>query len=309
MKRFKIFLVLFSIFASVSILFLAFAPVYAEENTESEAGEVVNENYPCKIVESISDGGDVLFDITEGNVGDTVTAYVKPDLLFSVTSVVINGNQVQLDDDGKYQFQLIDGENVVSIEFNIDNEKLEEISAIINGVKEKGIKSLFTIENLLNLLSWFLSIFMSSGFLITLIKNKKIESKTTDKLSELYSNLTKKELGLIINKFLDGTVSKILDTQTLKIDKIDECIKALARCMILSQENSPEARLAIITELTNLNDDNEVLSARIRNIVKEEQAAQEQAIIERDRALEELKKSTEEIVVISNEDGDNYGQI
>ena len=299
--------VFFSILFASLTLVLTGGFVFAEG--EDSTGDVVDKiDYPCKVVVSSNDGGDVLTDVEEGNVGDIVTVYIKSDFLFSVSSIQINGTPVKIDSDGKYQFELIEGDNIVSVEFKINNEKLTEIANLINGVRENGFQSLFTVSNLLNLISWVISTILGSGFFITLIRSRKLKAKTVDELTELFTALIQSENSKAIKDFLEKLIAPVLDNMTLKIDGINDCIKVFCRCFVLAQDDTPENRLAIISELTNLSNNDEALTAQIRAIVKEEQKAQEEKIVARDKAIEELKKNNQNLVK-KEENSDNYGQL
>jgi len=297
----------------IGLSFFLVNKVYASDETsgteeQAQETEASQDIYPCKVVTSLGKGGDVMFDIEEGNVGDIVTAYVKADFLFNVTSIQINGVSIELNSDGKYQFALIEGENVFSAEFKINNEKLTEIAELINGVQEEGFASLFTVSNLLNAVSWLISLLLSSGFFITLIKNKKIKTKTIDEIVEIVKETLGVENAKILREFLGNIIGPALDTITLKVDSTNDCMKVFCRCFVLAQDDTPENRLAIINELTKLNDNDENLTNQIRAIVKEEQKAQEEKIIARDKAIEELKKNNAELVK-KDEVDDGYGQL
>lgn len=301
-KKIMLFGILFSSLMCLPMI------AHAEEITPTDPDVVEEVTYNAKIISSLSNGGDVLFDIEEGNAGDIVTAYLKPDVFFSVTSVSVNGNQFPINKDGKYQFQLVEGDNIFSATFEIDNEKLEEIAAIVNGVKKEGFESLFTVSNLLNFISWIISVLLGSGFFITLIRSKRLKGRTTEQISNLVIETINQESSKALSKFLSELFPEVLDKINLKIDNVDDCMKTLCRCFVLAQSDTPENRLAIITELTNLNNSDEALSAQIRSIVKEEQAAQAQALAERDKAIKELKENNESLVV-EDKTGDIYGQI
>lgn len=301
----------------------AIANVYAAEEdpvttiTETEPVEPVDESagdeepaeeeFECKVVERIGNGGNVLFTITEGHVGDKVIAYVNTDFLYEITSVNINGVSASISPDKKYEFTLIEGDNIFEITFAISNERVSEIVNLIDTAKANGIESLFTMNNLINLIAWAIAIFLSSGFLITLIKSKKLKSKTTEEIVEVVKTTLQSEEAQILKKFLEQAMGKTLDKITSKMDNVDECIKVLCRCMVLAQEDTPESKLAIIEELTKLNNNEKDLTAQVRAIIQEEQIAQQQAIIERDNAIEELKKTNESLT--SSDKGEEYGQI
>ena len=302
----KIFVLGVLFLTSMFVLFFGSNIYAAEGDPEPQGQEVVT--YPCKVVTSLSKGGDVLFDIEEGNVGDVVTAYVKADFLFNVSAIQINGTSVELNSDGKYQFTLIEGDNIFSVEFKVNNEKLTEIANLINGVKEDGFQSLFTINNLLNVISWVISTILGSGFFITLIKSKKLKAKTIDEVVEIVKDILGVEVAKVFKDYLDNLIEPVLGTVTSKIDNINVCILTFCRCYALAQDNTPENRLAIINELTKLNNNDEKLTAQIREIVKQEQKAQEEKIIARNKAIEDLKQANENIN-IEEVSGDSYGQL
>ena len=262
---------------------------------------------PCKVIATVGEGGDVLFDIEEGEVGETVTAYIKPDVLFEITSVEINGQKVDINKDGKYEFKLVEGNNVFSATFAVSNEKLEKVAALINGVRENGISSLFTVKNLISLIYLVLTTLLSSGFLITLLKNKKITAKTTEQITALVEGILQTEAGKTIKEYLENFGNDILNKICLKTDDTNECMRVLCRCFVLAQDNTPQNRLAIIEELTKLNNSDEKLTNQIKTIIKQEQEKQAQAIAERNQALEDLEKANENIIV--NDDGEGYGQL
>lgn len=283
------------------------------ESSESETTESSSEDkevFPCRVISNIGDGGSALFDIEEGNVGDKVTVLIKADFLFNVESVQINGTSIALSSDGKYQFELIEGENVVSATFAISDEKLTKIADLINGVEKDGVTSIFTVSNLLTFVSWGISVLLSSGFFLTLIKNKKLKSKTTDEITSIVTNTLETKNAEILNDFINKLIGPSLETITEKMDGMDECIKVFCRCFVLSQDDTPENRLAIINELTNLSNSDAALTEQIRSIIKEEQAAQEEKIKERDKAIEELKESNAKLTEQTTESSeDHYGQL
>ena len=295
------------------------AAVHAEEpdNTEpvtqeeTEQPEVEVEVFESTVKINVTSGGDVLTDITEGHVGDIVTAYIKSDFLFTISSIKINGVITPVSTSNQYKFPLVDGENTIDVEFIISNEKLTEIAQLVESAKDNGIQSLFTFSNLLNFISWLVSFFMSSGFLITLIKSKKLKSKTVDQVVSIVVNTLQLENAKILSEFLEKALAQTMDKMNLKIDASNECIRVLCRCFVLAQDDKPENRLAIIEELTRLNNNDETLTTQIKAILKQEQEKQRQAIEERDKAIEELKQANESLIVEDEEEttGDRYGQL
>lgn len=305
MKIKKILILVFASLAFVLAIGFGFN-VYAEEAPAADETQETQE-YPCKVVENVGNGGAVLFTVTEGNVGDTVTALVKPDFLYAVTSVKINGQEVEITKDGKYEFILVAGKNTFQVEFAVNNEKLQEIVNLIEQAKENGISSLFTVSNLLTFITWAITALLSSGFFVTLIRNKKLKSQTISEVQTAVTSRVNAEVAKAINEFLEKTFTTVLNSITEKVDGTNECMKVICRCFVLAQNDTPENKLAIINELTNLNVNDEELTNKIRSIVKEEQEKQQEKIVARDKAIEDLKKSNENLS--AKEDLDNYGQL
>lgn len=302
----KILILAFTSLALI-VTFVFGINVFAEEQPTSPDETQETQQYPCTVVENVGNGGAVLFTVTEGNVGDVVTALVKPDFLYSVTSVKINGQDVKVTKDGKYEFTLVEGENLFQVEFAVNNEKLQEIVDLVEQAKENGIASLFTVSNLLTFVTWVITALLSSGFFITLIRNKKLRSATIADVQNAVTSSVNAEVAKAINEFLEKTFNVVLNTITDKVDGTNECMKVVCRCLVLAQNDTPENKLAIINELTNLNVDDEELTNKIRGIVKEEQAKQQEKIAARDKAIEDLKQSNENLS--AKEDLDNYGQL
>ena len=132
-----------------------------------------------------------------------------------------------------------------------------------------------------------------------------------DEVLDVVVNALQTEEAKTLNEFLDKLIGPTLETMTTKMDGMNECMMVFCRCFILAQEDTPENRLAIINELTKLNNSDEKLSAQIREIVKEEQKAQEEKIAARDKALEELKQNNANLIEDNSEEkeSDSYGQI
>ena len=73
---------------------------------------------------------------------------------------------------------MIEGENKVSAEFEISQSEVSYILGLIEDAKNGNFEDIFSLKNLLTLISWAISLFMGSGFCITLLKSKKIKAQT-----------------------------------------------------------------------------------------------------------------------------------
>lgn len=266
----------------------------SSSESSSEGEEVVHNAF---VTVNKNDYGDILVDITEGNAGDVVTISAKPYILCKVIKVVANGVELTANEDGNYTFALIEGENIISVEFELNNEQLAEIMKLIESTKGKNLEDIFTIENISTILTWLITMVFSSGFFVTLIKTKKIKADTIKQVEDVMNS----ELYKAVESYLKDTFGPSFDALSEKLKTTEDVCTTLARCFILSQENTPEARIAIINELTALKKTDEELSEQVRQIIDKEINKNKELAEQKKKAIEELEKQNEEITSIATE--------
>lgn len=270
--------------------------IESESVSESESileSEVVE--LPCKVIVTAAQYGDVIVDKESGNVGDIVTVYAKPYSLFKLKSITVNGTALVANADGIYTFAMIEGANKVSAEFEISQSEVSYILGLIEDAKNGNFEDIFSLKNLLMLISWVVSLFMGSGFCITLLKSKKIKAQTAQEISEAVEAATKIEVAKGISAFLSEQFGPSFDALSTSINDISETCQSMARCMVLGQENTPEARLAIIQELSSKSKKAESLADEVKKIVHAEMADAEKAKQDKLDLIEELEAKNQAI--------------
>ena len=319
MKTLKLFLVsLLFLFG----IFFASAVVKAEPEDEDpveqepveEPGDVEEpaedpiedpvEEFESTVKIEVVEYGDIICDIENGHIGDEVNVYVKPNLFCKLVALYVNDTELVPDENGNYKFILAEGENKVKPIFEIDNEKVAEMAKMISDLKGRSLKDLFTFDNLLILFYFVLTSIMTSGYFITILKSKKIKSSTIFEVSSSINKAIDGETTKAIEGFLKDAMQPILENVSAKLVNVDETCKVLARCMILSQEDTPAARLAIIDELTKVQKTEEDLAAQVREIIGVEIAKKEQQLEEKKNTIAELEAANENIVVKENKEED-----
>lgn len=277
-------------------LFLVFAMLIGlgfaiSVKAEGEEDPVV---YTSSVVINTSiEHGDVAISATEGNVGDIVTVTVDPDVLYVVEAVYANGTQILTNEDGLYQFALVEGENTVNAKFVINSEALETIADLIQKGKDEGIESLFTFKNLVILICAIISLCGFGTLLGVAVKLTKAAPKADELATKAVQVAVPQTIEDYFKPVLDGLYSAALETK--------EISKTLCRCMVLMQENTPEARLAIIDELTKVQQSNEALADKVVEAIngaiekaKELQDSKIKAIQELEQANDNLLKENVE---------------
>ena len=259
------------------------------ETGETGKGEESDE-YACKVVLQPCQYGDMLADKEGGNVGDIVTLVAKPYSLFGVESVTVNGVVLTQNEDGNYNFTLVEGENVVVATFKVNQEEISYILGLIEKAKDGNWEDIFSLKNLFTIISWVISLFTAGGLCITLLKKQKIKAKTAEEISAAVEEVTKGETSKAVNAFMEKSLGPSFDMFGEKLKEINEMCASMARCMVLAQENTPEARLAIIQELSKTNEKAQDLAEEVKKIVHDEMSATEKEKQEKIDTLKDLEE-------------------
>lgn len=266
----------------------------------TEEGTPVIEEKPCKVTVSDCEYGDLIVDVMEGEVGDLVTIYAKPYMLCALKSMEINGSVVEADEDGYFRFTLVDGENTITPTFAIDTEQLKTVAQYMADIKDGKWKSVFTIDNLFSLISWI----FSSGVILFILKLIKMKQKEKTDLSEqaiVIAQMIKDSNTDKINSTLQNVIGPGYDKIAKQLTQTENIAKVLARCMLLSQENTPEARLSIAKELTDLTSSQSNLSEEVKALIASEIAKNEAEKAAKQAAIAEIEAANEAIQVVETE--------
>lgn len=277
--------------------------IHAEEIQQEE---IVT--FESTVTVSTQKGGEILVDLTEGHVGDKVTAHVSPYVLYKIETVSVNGVNLTANEDGNYEFLLVEGENIITATFVVDNEELTSIANLLADAKDGEWDEIFTMSNLVQAIYWLLTTIFTSGFFITLLKTKKIKAETTKEIKTAVEAILSSKLGDSINTFLETTIVPLFEQYNIKINYTEETCKVLARCFALAQENTPEARLAIINELTKFKNTEQDLNEEVKKIINEEIERNNAEKAQLNKTIEELKEANKKVVTPVSEE-DTYGQI
>lgn len=262
--------------------------IYFQLNDEDQSITYLEKNATI-VIETVK-GGEIVTEYVDGIAGEVVTLYYKEHLFYTVENIFVNGVKLEADEEGNYSFILVEGENIITSSFYVDNEKVKEVAEIIEQFRNKDWKNLFTVENLFELLTWILTTFCSGGFFITLTKMKKIKSMTISDLNKGVNDNVNSNVSNAINSMLTNTLTPILKDIATSIADIKNVTQVLTRCTILQQENTPESRLAILKELEGIQKNQDDLAKKVKDIIDQEINKNNLLETERNNSIEELKK-------------------
>ena len=265
--------------------------------------------------------GDILLSKESGHVGDEVVAIISGNptmdisgktvamYKYALSYVTVNGEKISPYDmeKGEYHITLVEGMNDVRAYFS------GRVELSILDITSINWKNLLTVDNLLKLIYFALTLFLSSGFFITLIKSRQQRAKTTDEITNIVNASVKAVTSDNVQSFLNETVKPLLDKQSEQLSDSAETSRVLMRVALLAQENTPESRLAITKELQNYKTSDKDLAAQIQTIVENSIKKAEEDKKAKEEAIQEAKKSVESLGVddgeVEHEEADEYGKL
>lgn len=283
--------------------------VRAEDTTTTEPVAVK----PCQVVIAKTEHGTVTTDISEGEIGEIVTITAKHDLLYKISSVLVNETALVESEttSGLYTFALVEGTNTITATFVVDETLCGDLTKIMQQATNKDWTNLFTIENVITLIKWLLD----GGILIAMvryfIKDKRLADKVESKVGEVTEKIvpeatkkavlenTKTVIEPMFNQVVqDGAVSRQL-------------MEIMVKCMVLMQQNTPESKVAILDEFEKLKGIADLDSiANVKKYIEDAVEAHAKAYEETLSRIESINKQHQEnIETIEADTKDNGTQI
>lgn len=222
---------------------------------ESDPVEAESEVFECKVIIPEFEHGKITADKLEGHAGDIVTLEVKHSLFYLIDFVKANDVNLVEDEEtsGIYKFALVEGDNNISAKFIVDTELLGEMSVIYEQASNKDWTNLFSVENIFRIASFILS----SGLLLAMvryfIKDKRLESKVENKVESTMKAIVPDMTKKVVEENIQNVIEPIFAETSANQVEIMRVLGALVKCMALMQEDTPESRRAVLSELANLN--------------------------------------------------------
>lgn len=235
-----------------------------EENEEAEEAEEAEEEVPVVVEEEqeepeyecyivFADIKHATYEASAmyGEYKDEVILTFQADLFYKCEYVKLNGNPLSEDENitGKYLIKLQYGENLIEANFVVDEDVLGKFSQMYDELRNHDWTNLFSVTNVVTIVNWFLN----GGILIAIaryfIKDKKLEKKVEDSITENINKIipdsTKQSVVATVEKVVTPTVNEI----GKHISKVEDSIQILTKCVALMQENTPASKLAILEAL------------------------------------------------------------
>lgn len=295
----KLIAVFFVLVLTLSLCLAFGGMAYAEEIEEDPV-------YPCKITEEIKGYGDILCDIEGGNIGDIVTITLKPYVFCKLDFLKVNDVDLVPNEEGLYQFALVEGDNVITGKFILDPEQMGAMKEYVAQAEEEGLASLFTMKNLWTLICAVISFLAGAGWLWQAIRTAK-QNKAFSKLN----NDVMSSINANFSLYASNVMGPLVNALNLKIENVTAIAGSLAKCMIIAQENTPQARMCIVEELQKVQTMSTELGEEIKKLIQAEVDKKAQELQDQKDTIAELEAKNEAIQIEEPKveaQKDEYGQ-
>lgn len=295
MRKFRKVLIAFGLLFVCGLCFTPLAFAEGEEPTPTTTEEVEEVKTGTVIVDESIKGGIIVTDIKEGKVGDVVTITYEEAMLYTLDKIYVNGTQIQPNENGEYVFQIVEGENLITAHFAVDEQKVKDVSNLIDSFKSGDWRQLLTVENLLKLIYLAVTFVLSSGFILTYFRNKRFRAKTVADLQKT----TKEEFTVVAKDILVETIKPLIETLLDTSKTQTERINAVVRALIALCDGSGETKLAVLNDLQkSLDDDDrkliEVISSLVENKIQEKKDAEQKTIETLERIENDVTEEPQE---------------
>lgn len=147
---------------------------------------------------------------------------------------------------------------------------------VVNPVELTNLdwSSLLTVPNLMTILSWAVIVVF---FIVFFFLSRKYKKEGNTSLQSIKKSLIEyvdsnfgAEVSAVVADAFDKVVKKSFDQINGKLEKMDNNSAVMVRCLLLMQENTPEARLAITECLSKLDVAEDNKSAEVKALIESE---------------------------------------
>ena len=287
---------------SVFGLSLGLTHNYAPALAEDDPVATEPEQFECSVVAVNPEHGEISVDKEQGHVGEIATVTVKHDLFYLIESVSVNGTALveSQDTKGEFSFALVEGENKIEAKIVVDQQLLGEMAVVYDQARNKDWTNLFSVENVLRVVTFLLN----GGILLAVaryfIKDKRLEQKVENKIGEeiekVIPGTTKETVLATMQDVVMPFFTDLLTKLNLKVEDLGNALTVFSRCFALSLENTPESKIAITQELSSLKlSDQEAISA-VRSSIEAFIKQENEKMVEIMKKMSRIEETNKQII-------------
>lgn len=194
---------------------------------------------------------------------------------FGIATIKVNAQETQ--ETQETQEEIKDEEDTET------TETTEEVDKVKQEVNE-WINNFFSPDKVAMYLSWLAYIATIIGLVTNIKKLKQANNLTLKNVSEEVKQLLNDNITNSVNVGLDKYLPKIAEGQ----EKTNAIMEIFAKILALSQENTPESRVAILNLIQELGTVGQELVNTAKEIVEEGQKAIEEHKAQVEEKLDEI---------------------
>jgi len=229
----------------------------------------------------------------KGNVTTKLESKIVYIYEYKPTHVLFNGKEVFQNEDKTFTLERPASKG----EFDLQIDFTRQL--VTNPVDLVGLNwaSFLTVQNLMTILSW---VAITAAVIILYFINRKYKKRGSTTLEEVkkflsaeIENVYGKEFAEKVGQVFDTTVAASFQAISQKLDNVDNNSALLIRAMLLMQENTPEARLAVTECLAKLHIAEDEESAKVKALIESEIAKYKDEQDKRMKAIEEAQRAND----------------
>lgn len=164
----------------------------------------------------------------------------------------------------------------------------------INDLSSINWRELVNTQNLLTILAWVVMIGATIGMFAY---NAHIRKRGTTTLQEVKGAMIseiKTQYGDVlanqVSELFDNTVKPVFSAVDSKLSTLDGNMVIMLRCLLLMQEDTPEARLAVTELLTKIQKEDDELTAKVKKMIEDEITKRDDEAKRKAEALRQAKE-------------------
>lgn len=257
------------------------------------------EVFESKIVIDLVEHGSLKFSATEGHAGDIIIVTATPDWFYKIDAISVNGTALIESESvsGEYSFALVEGENKIKATFVVNQELLGAFASIYDQAMNKDWTSLFSVANIITLVKWV----VDSGVLIMVIRyfirDKKLAAKVEKTVKKSIETIVPEMTKETVNLTIKDVIQPIFAQTQAQMTEVMQGMNVFSKVLALMQENTPEARIAILDALSTLTLADLSSVAKVQEYIKELVTKQQETYNEVMERLDKIQESKKEQIV------------
>lgn len=265
--------------------------------------DIVEPEKECHVVINEVTHGEIAASIEDGDVGDICTLTVDCDLFYIVDSITVNDVALVESEEtrGVYSFALVSGDNVVTAKLVVDNELLGDLAILYEQASNKDWKNLFSVDNVLRIVSWLIE----GGLLIAIVRYfvkdkklaKQIEGAVTKALQKIIPEQTKQYVLDAVQEIIKPLIAQLIEDGV----ETKTAISVVCKCFALAQQNTPDSKRAILDELATINISDKTTIASVKEYIEAALAKHDALVREEIAKLSEIKSNAAKVIESAKE--------